>query len=124
MLFDEDTEWTQGEVRFTAVKAVHNDPFAIGILIEAEGKTVYVTGDTLYSKTILRQLPDIDLIFLPINGVGNNMNMVDAARFVSNSKAKLAVPLHVGMMDELDPHDFPCDNKQILEVYKETEMTL
>ena len=124
VLFDEGTEWTQGDVRFTAVKAVHSDPYAIGILIEAEGKTVYVTGDTLYSKKILEQLPDIDLIFLPINGMGNNMNMADAARFVKDSKATLAVPIHVGMMDELDPNDFPCDSKKILEVYKETEIAL
>ena len=123
VLFDAGTEWTQGEVRFTAVTAVHSDPYAIGLLIEAEGKTVYVTGDTLYSKKILEQLPDMDVIFLPINGAGNNMNMTDAARLVKDCGAKVAVPLHVGMMDELDANEFPCQNKRVLTVYKETEIS-
>ncbi len=123
VLFDASTEWTQGAVKFTAVPAVHSDPYAIGLLIEGEGKTVYITGDTLYSKKILEELPDsIDVIFLPINGVGNNMNMADAARLVADSKAKVAVPIHVGMMDEIDPNEFPCQNKQVLTVYKETQI--
>lgn len=123
VLFDAGTEWTQGDVKFTALPAVHSDPYAIGILIEAEGKAVYVTGDTLYSKKLLKNLPDsVDVIFLPINGAGNNMNMTDAARLVTASKAKIAVPIHVGMMDELDANEFPCQNKRVLTVYKETEI--
>ncbi len=123
VLFDSGTEWTQGDVKFTAVPAVHSDPYAIGLLIEAEGKTVYITGDTLYSRKLLNALPDnIDVIFLPINGVGNNMNMTDAARLAKDSKAKLAVPIHVGMMDEIDPNEFSCQNKKVLTVYKETEI--
>lgn len=124
VLFDAGTEWTQGKVKFTAVPAVHSDPCAIGILMEGEGKTVYVTGDTLYSKKILAQLPEIDVVFLPINGVGNNMNMVDAARFADDCGAELVIPLHVGLMDELNAGNFPCMNKQILEIYKETEIQL
>ncbi len=122
VLFDAGTEWTQGAVRFTAVPAVHSDPYAIGVLIEGEGKTVYVTGDTLYSKRILAQLPKIDVIFLPINGVGNNMNRIDAARFVADCGAELAIPVHVGLMDDIDPREFPCEKKQILEIYKETQI--
>ena len=73
VLFDRGTQWTEGEIRFTAVPAVHSDAFAIGVIIEAEGKRIYVTGDTLYSEKIFAELPeDIDVVFLPVNGVGNN----------------------------------------------------
>lgn len=118
--FDRHTEWTQGGVRFTAVKAVHSDPDAIGVLIEAEGKTYYITGDTLYNSDIFADLPEsIDAIFLPINGVGNNMNMEDAARFAARSGAKQVVPLHVGLFDSLSAADFDCPNKVVPEFYKE-----
>ena len=123
LLLNPGTEWTQGGVHFTAVPAIHSGNQAIGLILEAEGKTVYVTGDTLYGKRLLTELPEkIDVIFLPINGVGNNMNMTDASRLVKESKAKLAVPIHVGMMDEIDPNEFPCQNKKVLTVYQETEI--
>lgn len=122
VLFDRGTEWTQGDVRFTAVTAVHSDAYAIGVVIEGEGKCIYVTGDTLYSRRILAELPQhIDAVFLPVNGVGNNMNMTDAARFARDCGAKIAVPIHLGMFDDLDPKAFPVSNKIIPEIYKEME---
>lgn len=123
VLFDALTEWSEDDLRFTAVKAVHSDPYAIGVVIEGDGKCVYVTGDTLYSRTIFAQLPEtIDCVFLPVNGVGNNMNMQDAARFAENCGAKIAVPLHWGMMDAIDPTEFPFEAKYILEIYTEFEI--
>ncbi|MBP3305719.1 MAG: MBL fold metallo-hydrolase [Oscillospiraceae bacterium] len=120
VLFNRGTEWTEKHVRFTAVPAAHSDPDAIGVIIEAEGKRLYVTGDTLYHKDIFPELPaEIDLIFLPINGVGNNMNAADAARFAAKSGAKTAVPVHWGMFDALDPTSFPFETKIIPEIYKE-----
>jgi len=123
VLFDRGTEWTEGAIRFTAVRAVHSDPAAIGIVIEAEGKRVYVTGDTLYSRNILAELPDgIDLVVLPVNGAGNNMNMADAARFAADCGAKAAMPVHCGMMDDLDPGAFPFESKIVPEIYKPIEL--
>lgn len=122
VLFDCGTQWTEGQVRFTAVPAVHSDDHAIGVLIEAEGKRLYITGDTLYSEKILAELPEgIDAVFLPVNGVGNNMNMADAARFAHACGAKTAVPLHVGMMDDLSPEDFACENRTVLRIYEPVE---
>lgn len=116
-------EWTEGDVRFVSVPAVHSDIEAVGVIMEAEGKKVYVTGDTLYSKHILRELPgDIDLICLPVNGAGNNMNMLDAARFAAASGAKQVMPLHVGMFDQLDAGCMEGENKVIPEVYKTLEI--
>lgn len=120
VLFDRHTQWTEGAVRFSAVKAAHSDAYAIGVLVEAEGKTFYITGDTLYSKEIFGDLPEkIDYVFLPVNGVGNNMNMADAARFVRDIGAKTAIPVHTGLFDDLDPNGFPFENKIIPEIYKE-----
>ena len=123
--FDAFTEWTAYGMRFSAVRAEHSDAFAIGVIIEdlETGKTYYVTGDTLYNKKIFADLPDrIDVIFLPINGVGNNMNATDAARFFKASGAKIAVPLHVGMFDENTPDLFEAEPRVLPEIYKEIKL--
>lgn len=123
--FNRGTSWTEYGFRFTAVKAEHSDVHAIGVLIEEldTAKIFYVTGDTLYNEAIFADLPEnIDIMFLPINGVGNNMNVNDAARFFKKSGAKAAVPYHVGMFDEKTPEMFDADNRIILEIYKETEV--
>ncbi len=120
--FNRHTEWTEGDIRFTSVKATHSDPFAIGVIIEdlQENKKYYVTGDTLYNSEIFADLPDdIYAVFLPINGVGNNMNVCDAERFAKKTGAKISVPLHVGMFDENTPDIFKLDNRVLPEIYKE-----
>ena len=111
-------------MRFSAVSAAHSDPHAIGVVLEAEdGRRFYVTGDTLYHRAIFPELPaDIDTVFLPVNGVGNNMNATDAVRFFKATGAKRAVPIHVGMFDEYTPEIFDADNRIILEIYQETEV--
>jgi L-ascorbate metabolism protein UlaG (beta-lactamase superfamily) len=120
VLFDRHTQWTEGGIRFEAVKACHSDLAAIGVVLYDGEKTYYVTGDTLYNKEIFPDLPkNIDVVFLPINGVGNNMNMVDAARFAAECGAKKVVPIHFGMFDELNPELFACENKVIPQIYKE-----
>ena len=121
VLFDRLTEWSERSVRFLAVRAVHSDPSAIGVVLEdlREQKTYYVTGDTLYNRAIFADLPErIDTVFLPVNGAGNNMNMTDAARFADRTGAKAAVPLHIGLFDSLDAADFRCAGKVIPDFYK------
>ncbi|MBE6702803.1 MAG: MBL fold metallo-hydrolase [Ruminococcaceae bacterium] len=123
--FDRFTEWTAYGMRFSAVHAEHSDPFAIGVIIEDldDSKKYYITGDTLYNKKIFADLPDdIDVIFLPVNGVGNNMNEVDAVRFFRASGAKVAVPLHVGMFDEKTPDIFDAEPRVLPELYKEIKV--
>lgn len=120
VLFDRHTLWTHDDISFYAVKAQHSDVSAIGVIIRCEGKTYYVTGDTLYSTEVFADLPeDIDVVFLPINGVGNNMNMTDAAAFAAKTGAKKVVPMHIGMFDELTADSFDCPNKVIPQLYKE-----
>ena len=124
VMFNRHTQWTYGDIKFTAEKAEHSDNCAIGVIIEAEGKKYYITGDTLYNTDVLADLPDgIDVIFLPVNGAGNNFNMKDAARFAKEVGAKNVVPVHFGLFDSLNPEkDFDCKNKVVPKIYKEIEL--
>ena len=123
VLFNRHTSWTENGIKFTAVKAEHSDITPIGVIIDDGEKKYYITGDTLYNREIFSDLPEkIDMVFLPINGVGNNMNVTDAVRFFKDSGAKWAVPYHVGMFDNKSPDIFDGENKIILELYKEREL--
>ena len=123
VLFDRFTRWTQQAIRFEAVKAQHSDAHAIGVIISYKQKKYYITGDTLYSKEVLSDLPkDLDVVFLPVNGKGNNMNMDDGADFFRATGAKVAVPVHTGLFDALDANDFSVENKVIPEIYKEIKL--
>jgi L-ascorbate 6-phosphate lactonase len=117
--FNRLTTWTEGNVSFKAVYAEHSDLYAIGVLVYAEGKTYYITGDTLYNDKIFEDLPEkIDCVFLPVNGVGNNMNFADGAKFCHKLNTK-AVPMHCGLFDQKQLKDFPYENKVVPEFYKE-----
>lgn len=123
VLFDPHTRWTEKGIRFEAVKAQHSDAYAIGLILSDGEKKYYITGDTLYSTEVLSQLPDVlDVVFLPVNGKGNNMNMEDGADFFRATGAKTAVPMHTGLFDELDANDFPIENKVVPEFYKEIKL--
>ena len=118
--FDRHTEWSEGGLHITAVKAVHSDAYAIGVIIDDGERKYYVTGDTLYNREIFEDIPDdIYAVFLPVNGVGNNMNMTDAKRFCEMVKPTVAVPMHCGMFDELDLNDFEYESKIVPTIYKE-----
>ncbi len=115
--------WSQGDVEITVVPAVHSDDHAVGFVIFHEGKRYYVTGDTLFSLEVTWAIPyPVDVVFLPINGKGNNMNAVDASKFAAEIGAKLAVPVHFGMLDDVDPKCFVYENVLIPEIYKEMSL--
>ena len=119
VMFNRGTRWTEEKLEFRAVYAEHSDEHAIGFLLKAEGKTYYVTGDTLYNEKVLLDLPkDIDYVFLPVNGKGNNMNMTDAAAFCEEVGAT-AIPIHCGLFDDIDMNEFPYKDKVVPEFYKE-----
>lgn len=123
VLFNRHTTWTQNGIKFTAVKAEHSDPTPIGVIIDDGENKYYVTGDTLYNEEIFEDIPkDIYALFLPVNGVGNNMNMDDALIFVEKIKPQKTVPIHIGMFDEISAEAFDCKNKVIMQIYKEMEL--
>lgn len=123
ILFNRHTEWTQNGIRFTAVKAEHSDITPIGVIIDDGERKYYVTGDTLYNEEIFADIPsDIYALFLPVNGVGNNMNMTDAARFAKRINAERTVPIHIGMFDELTADGFECEDTVIPTIYEEIRL--
>lgn len=119
--------WSESGVTFYSVKAEHSDRTAAGFIIDDGNKTFYVSGDTLYNYDVIDDVlslveSGVDYAFLPINGVGNNMNAKDAADFAYEIGAKTAIPLHWGLFDNLDPAEFDFEDAMLLEVYKETEL--
>lgn len=118
--FNRHAEWSFGDVLIRAVKADHSDPDAIGIVIEYHRARFFVTGDTLYNTEIFEDLGGMaDMVFLPINGVGNNMNVADASRFAGKTGAKVSVPLHYGLFDSMDGTEFECAGSMLLKPFKE-----
>ncbi len=123
ILFQPGTSWSFPGLRVTAVKAEHSDPCAIGVILDDGEKVVYVTGDTLYNSQIFASLPDkIDQVILPVNGVGNNMNFADAARFARACRAAVAIPVHWGLMDTVDPNQWTYEPKYIPTIFQEIRL--
>ncbi|MBQ7859958.1 MAG: MBL fold metallo-hydrolase [Faecalibacterium sp.] len=121
--FNRHTRWTHRHIRFTAVKAEHSDPHPIGVLVEVDGKVLYITGDTLYNTDIFADLPArIDAVFLPVNGAGNNMNMADAKAFCEHIAPGRAVPLHCGLFDSIDMNEYDYEPKTVPLIYEEIKL--
>ncbi len=122
VLFNRNTQWSEKGLVFKAVKAEHSDNSAIGIIIEYKEKKYYITGDTLYNSEIFDDLPnDLDYVFLPVNGKGNNMNFIDAALFCEKIGC-VAIPLHCGLFDNIDMKEFSYNKKIIPVFYKEVKL--
>ncbi len=127
VLLSPHTVWSEGGVTFYSVRAEHSDRTAVGFIIDDGSATYYVSGDTLYNYDVIDDVLElvedgVDYAFLPINGVGNNMNARDAADFAYELGAAHAVPLHYGLFDSLTPDVFDFEDAVILECYKETEL--
>ena len=80
-----------------------------GIVIQAEGKTIYHAGDTadFSDLALLKEQFSIDVAFLPI-GDNYTMGPEDAARVAKRIGAKLVVPIHYNTFPviEQDPQVF------------------
>ena len=120
--FNHHTECTYKNIRFRAVRAEHSDTHPIGVIIEAEEKKLYITGDTLYNTDIFEDIKDkIDILFLPVNGAGNNMNFADAKRFCEKINPGIAVPMHCGLFDEINMNDWDYNKKVVPVIYEEVK---
>jgi L-ascorbate metabolism protein UlaG (beta-lactamase superfamily) len=102
-----------GNFKITATAAYHSDPFSVGCLIEVGDKTIYYSGDTLLTDTLLDDIVSIenrpiDIVFIVINGRLGNMNVQEAVELTSQLNPKLALPMHYGMFAENteDPSQF------------------
>lgn len=85
------------DVKLTAVCAFHTVE-AIGIILQAEGLTLYFSGDTLYDSQLfkIRQYSP-DYTFICINGRLGNMNVDEAVATAKEIGARINVPNHYGM---------------------------
>lgn len=127
VLLNPHSVWSHGGITFYSVSAAHSDKHACGFIIDDGDKTYYISGDTLYNFDVIDDVLDlapsgVDCAFLPINGVGNNMHARDAADFAYEISASVAVPLHYGLFDDIDPRSFDFEDAVILEPYTETEL--
>lgn len=99
---------TVGDFELTAVFAEHSVE-AFGVIVKAEGKVIYFSGDTLYSEKlsdIAQYAPDV--VFICINGRLGNMNVGEALTVARAIGARLNVPNHYDMFasNSEDPHLF------------------
>lgn len=97
IMFDRGIEVTINGILFRSVYAAHSDERAIGVDIYADGKVLCHTGDTMYHPEVLKHAHHADALMLPINGLGCNMNAVDAARLTKELAPKRVYPMHWDM---------------------------
>lgn len=108
-------EWTSGDFHIRAVNARHSDFTSVGYVITVEDKKILISGDTLYFGDAALEIGDVDIAIVVMNGKGNNMNCVDAARYASDVDAKVAIPAHWGLFEKFsdDPNLFAAEAKKL-----------
>jgi L-ascorbate metabolism protein UlaG (beta-lactamase superfamily) len=109
-----------GDVQVTATFARHDEDAAltldaVGFLLDIAGVRIWNIADSEYDAH-LRPMRDerIDVMLVPINGVGGNMNAHEAALLTWHVAPRIAVPMHYGMWPDdqygagatLDPEIF------------------
>ena len=99
---------TIGDFTLTAVFAAHTVE-AFGLVVQAEGKTLYFSGDTLFDEQlfeIARFHPDAT--FICINGRLGNMTTTEALSVAEKIGAPINIPNHYDMFasNSADPHLF------------------
>ena len=97
-----------GDLEITAVFADHTVE-AFGLIVRAEGMTLYFSGDTLYNEelfSIAAYRPDVT--FICINGKLGNMNAEEALEVARRIGAELNIPNHYDMFasNSEDPRVF------------------
>ena len=94
----EGNTFKNSDVTVKAMPCDHgkDTPFAIGLLITVDDKSIYIAGDTAYRVDYFlnNELKDLDVMIMPINGAFGNMNEYEGARAVDIVKPKLAIPCH------------------------------
>jgi L-ascorbate metabolism protein UlaG (beta-lactamase superfamily) len=80
-----------------------------GVIISADGKIVYHTGDTglFYDMKLIGEMNSIDCMLLPI-GDNFTMGINDAVKAVEFVSPKLAIPIHYNTFSVIaaDPNEF------------------
>ena len=88
-----------GDFEITAVFADHTVE-AFGLIIRAENKTLYFSGDTLFNEKLFK-IADYkpDITFICINGRLGNMNVKEAIVTAEKIGAGINIPNHYDMFE-------------------------
>src|SRR5215213_5131398 len=92
-----------GDVTVTATFARHDEEIAmtgdaVGFLLGVGGVRFWDVADSEYDARLLPMREEgIDIMLVPINGVGGNMNAYEAALLAWQVEPRTAVPMHYGM---------------------------
>lgn len=120
ILLERGMTYAFADIRIEATFTRHEDslaqvPDAVGFLIDSGDVRIWIVADTEYDAR-LRAFRDrgIDVICLPINGSGGNMNVYEAALLAWWVEPRYAVPMHYDMWSAegfgpgatLDPWEF------------------
>lgn len=97
-----------GAFELVAVFAEHSCE-AFGVILKAEGRVLYFSGDTLFSEklfSVAEYKPDV--VFICINGRLGNMNAEQALEVARQLGAPLNIPNHYDMFESnsADPLTF------------------
>ncbi len=96
--FKEGDVYKNEHIKITAIPCDHGDdaPEAVGLLIEADDKRIYIAGDTCFREDYLTNptLSGVDVFIMPINGAYGNLNEYEGAKAAGIIKASLTIPCH------------------------------
>jgi len=109
LLGDSESVELDNEITITAVLSVHGapdhdvqgNPLFLGYIIRVGRFSVYHSGDTIAYPGLADQVRphDVDVVFVPINGLLGNMNALEAAELCADIHAPISVPCHYDMFD-------------------------
>ncbi|MGO9584315.1 MAG: MBL fold metallo-hydrolase [Acidimicrobiales bacterium] len=96
-----------GDMSIRAVHARHffgpePTPDAVGFVLEADGLSVYHSGDTEYDREIVTDTRGVTVSLICMNGTNGNMNAYEAALLAWLQGPRLAIPFHYGLWSDAD----------------------
>ena len=104
-----------GRVKFTIAhhgSSVENQFYGgspAGVIISADGKSLYHTGDTglFYDMKLIGEMTPLDYMLLPI-GDNYTMGIDDAVKAAELANPKTVIPMHYNTFEEIaaDPEEF------------------
>ncbi len=88
-----------GDIRLSFIFCDHGEsaPDALGLMIEIDGKILYIAGDTCLRLDKVDGIlagRKIDVMIAPINGAFGNLNEAEAVALCRTIKPRLMIPCH------------------------------
>ncbi|HEX2951567.1 MAG TPA: MBL fold metallo-hydrolase [Armatimonadota bacterium] len=98
-----------GNISVMPTMAIHSDPFALGMVIDHDGKALYLSGDSEYSPELVNAMTkQCASVLICINGKWGNMTLDEALQVIKGIKPEIALPMHYGLFarNTADPQPF------------------